>query len=178
MVSNASAATVTIVQNISGRVAAGSIVSVGMWIRRIAAVSGSSTLAIRVTGTGFTTVNLFNANPSTLTTSYAFIGQFVRVPLLIPSDLSLEITWTTVAGVTATEGFLIANAAMGIATDIGGVQYTLFAGATNFSPGTFTNVTSANTNLGVFQTFFNRFYGVQLPSSGSPSIANSLATAI
>jgi len=57
-----------------------------------------------------------------------------------------------------------------------GVNFSILRGVDEFSVGDRFAVTITNNEAGVIQSYFRKGFGVQLPTSGSPTIADSLAT--
>jgi hypothetical protein len=170
-------ATITITQNIASKVSAGTKYAAGAWARYAgSSITSGSNLQIAITGTGITTVNLFNADPSTLTASYALKHAFFNIGETIPIDLSMTITWTTAATAGSGAEILIDDVAVTQPVNFGNVYYALFRGSVDVIKGDQLEVVTATSGAGVFQSFFGRFYGVALPSASSPSISDSLAT--
>lgn len=172
---NASTATVTLSQSVLSSAAVGTRYAAGVWLRKGSGTFASgSTLTVRVTdGASYNQV-LYSADPSTLTTTYALSSAFYNTGETLPATLKYQITWTTAGGVASTGQIFIDDAAVGVAYEFGGIRYALFRGAVDFTAGD--AFTSATTNTGgVFQTYFARFFGFQLPSSGSPTQADALA---
>jgi hypothetical protein len=58
----------------------------------------------------------------------------------------------------------------------GGVAAAVVPGASRFAAGDRFTFTVSNDAAGVIQEAFRKNYGVQLPSSGAPTIADALAT--
>jgi hypothetical protein len=58
----------------------------------------------------------------------------------------------------------------------GGVAAAVVPGSSRFAAGDRFTFTVSNDAAGVFQEAFRKNYGVQLPSSGAPTIADALAT--
>jgi hypothetical protein len=179
--SDASATTITLTQSIDAlpRTKYG----VGIWVRKNGTFgAGVTNLQISIKGTGFSTVDLFNADPTTLTTSYVFKKSgsdgFINIPANVPAGLQLEITWTAANLANAGAQILIDDAAVVEAVDFGHATYALFRGNTDFVVGDKFVVVTANDYGGVFQTFFGRFYDVQLPSddSAGETLSDTLAT--
>lgn len=160
-------------QNIASVVAPLTKYGLGCFARRLASIAGGSNLQIAVKGTGFSTVNLFNADPSTLTTSYALKDAFFSTGATIPTDLRIEIAWTgTPAAKTAV---LIDEMQLTAAVEFGHAFYAMFRGATAPIRGDYITVATSNNYAGVFQTWLGRFYDERFAASGSPTRADSLA---
>ncbi len=148
----------------------------GAWLRIAGTFTTGSTLSIAIKGTGYTTVNLYSGDPHGLTTTYALESAFFSTPELIPADFRLEISWTSANSAGAAAVVLVDDVAVAPAVNFGGVYYALFRGSIDFLAGDAFTITTASDYGGVIQSFFARFYDVALPSSGSPTIADSLAT--
>lgn len=168
-------ATINISQSLTS-LTAGVTYCASVWLRKAGTVSTTSTLAVRVTGTGLSTKNLYSADPNGLTTSYAHSYVFFTVPAAPPSDYRIEFNWSTANAAGATALIYADDAVVIRPVRFGFVQYAAFAGATNFAVGDSFTLPTTNDNGGLFQSYFNRFYGVQLPSSGSPTIDDALAS--
>lgn len=168
--------TITLSQSLATKLFSRKQYGAGIWIRKGGTVSSGSNLAIRITGTGISTVNLFNADPNTLTTSFALKSAFLNLNAVVPTDLKIEITWTSANSAGASAVLYIDDCAVAETIQLGRVGYVMFRGATDFLRNDKFTVTTANNYGGKFQTFLGRMYDVALPSSGSPSINDSLAT--
>ena len=96
------------------------------------------------------------------------------MPTDIPSDLKLVVKVTGTD--TATARVLIDNIAFGPVTYFGGTHVVLSSGTDKWLVGDKVTWTVANNNAGVIQTFFRKAFRLQLPSSASPTIADSLAS--
>lgn len=178
LASNATTSAMTVSQSLSDAVHVYRRYAAGVWLRKNGTVNAGSTLQIAIKGTGFTTVNLFNADPSTLTTAYALHSAWFGTAEQIPSDLRMEIAWTNATASGATGQVLIDDAAVVAGVSFSYVYYAIFRGSVDLVVGDEWTVTTTNDEAGVFQSFFGRFYDAQLPSvtNGSETIADSLAT--
>jgi hypothetical protein len=154
------------------------IYAVGVWLRIGGTVNTGSNLQVAVTGTGFTTVNLFNADPHTLTTSYQLFNVFLPIGVSYPSNLAITVKWSSANTAGATAVVYIANIVLAKPTAFGifgSTQLTCFRGSTDFLQGDSFTLTTANPNNGVWQSAMSRLYNVQLPSTtGTPTILDSL----
>lgn len=172
---NGTATTITLHQPINTLITSSKIYCASIWLRKSGTVTSGSTLTVHVTGTSFGPFTLFNADPSTLTTSYVNYNIFFATGSTFSADAKFEITWTS-ANTAGASAFILIDDALLIAPQaFGNVQYVLLRGSSDFAIGDSFTVTTANGNGGVFQTAFARWYNFQLPSSASPSIADSLA---
>ena len=154
----------------------GSIYCAGVYLRCLAAIDGTSTLTVSITGTGISPVVLFSGNPSGLTTSFVLHSAFFGLPDIVPPDLALTISWTSAASPTSGKTIIIDQVAVVKTVGFGNVQYALMRGATDFLNGDEFSIVTANDNAGAIQSFFGRFFGAQLPSSSSNTVDDSLAT--
>lgn len=167
--------TATVIVNQVPALTASTIYAVSVWLRKNGTVTSGSNFQAAIKGTGFTTVNLFNADPSTLTTSYVNYTAFISVPAAPPTDLRIEFDWTSANTAGAAAQVLIDDAVIIKPVAFGNVQYAMFAGSTPFQKGDTESTVTATDGAGVFSTFFGRCYSQNLPTSGSPTQADSLA---
>ena len=150
----------------------------------IAAVA-SGTLTIQLEGTGYTATaaEKIELNAAALAGlggtnidygSYTLQSCYINMPTDIPSDLKLVVKVT--GTLTDTARVLIDNMAFGPVTYFGGTHVVLSSGTDKWFVGDKVTWTVANNNAGVIQTFFRKAFRLQLPSSASPTIADSLAS--
>lgn len=137
---------------------------------------GSGQLEIQFNGTGYTAGgdSQILITPGTLPTVWTRYGFVVIPPANLPSDWTLSVRWYN----TPENGKNVYVDAIAVAPVVyhGGVGFAIATGNTPFVRGDRLQVTTTNDNAGVFQEFFRRFYLTQLPSSGAPTISDSLAT--
>lgn len=137
-------------------------------------VPANGAILIQPTGTGFTagSTEKIAVAAGAFPTSWTLGYFFINLPAIIPSDFSLAVTITS----TLSNGTAVYfdNMAFAPVEWHGGVNLGVVAGSTRFMRGDKFTFTVANDSAGVFQEFFRRGYGVQLPSSGSPNINDSL----
>ncbi|MDB5295211.1 MAG: hypothetical protein JWO31_1194 [Phycisphaerales bacterium] len=177
LLGNGVATTVTLRQAIpAGRLAVGARYVAAVWLRRSGTVTAGSTLRVGVTGTGFS-ADLFNADPATLTTSYALLTAFFTVPAAPPADLRFEFAWTAANAAGAAAVVLADDAVVVAPVEFGHARYALFAGSADFVRGDAFAVATASDGAGTFQSWFARVYDVALPSAagGAETIADALA---
>lgn len=150
---------------------------VGLWIEGDATAAGTSEFKVQFEGTGYSVgatekIDLNQAALAALT-SFGFYSFYIIMPAFIPPDFGLTLnalgTLTNGAKVRV-DGICLVEA-----TWHGGVGVGLFAGGSTILEGDRFTFTLANSNAGVFQVFFRKFFKTQLPSSVSPSISDSLA---
>lgn len=137
-------------------------------LRATTAPPAGSTLQISIDG-----VNLYSgaasAIPSTWTRYYVLVYPSRQV-----STATLAIALTGVTGFTS-GNIEISNIVVTEPVLYGSVGYAILRGTTDFNMNDFFEVVTANNHAGIFQTFFNTQYAQILPTSGSPTIADSLA---
>ncbi len=140
------------------------------------AATPSQSILIQLSGTGYTpgpSEKILIPGGSWATT-WTLASFFVNVPATLPSDLKLLISVTgTLPGGTSV---FFDNAGFDAVTFENGLGFAASTGATPFVRGDKFMSVITNDLAGLFQVFFRRQFGVQLPSSGSPTIANSLAS--
>ena len=130
------------------------------------ALDQSIDVVVTVNGTPYTT--------SVAPTGTAF--EFSGISFLIPAELTADVTVEIGAATCAAtkDAVIIDNLVISEAQYFAGVAMALSCGAEKVLRGDSAMFTLSNNNGGVFQTFFRKAYGVQLPSSGSPTISDSL----
>ena len=104
-------------------------------------------------------------------TSSAFAQYhiFFVAPVSLPADLEFQIVYDGTVGTMRVDSL-----AFGPATYVNGIGVAILAGSSQFIINDRINVAVTNTE-GIFQRFFRRAYGVQMPSNASPTIADALA---
>ena len=142
---------------------------VSLAVKKEAAISGD--FYIRVEGTSFSA--LYSCSNSGVETSYQIRSVFFNMPDPIPADLKLIIEHLT-PGVG--NRLHIDDVAIGPITYGAGIGVAAVRGSTPFLRGHRYTLTIPNYTPGLFQEFFRKVFGVQLPTSTSPGIADSLAT--
>lgn len=138
----------------------------------------AGTLTIKFIGTGYTASSSekieLDHTALSAQTSYGIESFFINMPDEIPDDLYLSISWGSTP--TNAKSVYIDGLAFGPVVYENGVGVAIVAGADKFLVGDTGTFTIGNDDAGVFQTWFRKTYGVQMPSSGSPTRADSLAT--
>ena len=165
------AATVSVAQSPAGLLGRGCY-CLSVWAK-IGAGTAGGTLTVGLSGTGFTPLGgggITQAVAGLSSTAWTLLSAFVVLPAALPVDLKL-----TLAGSPTGVDLYLDDAHLLDVTYHGGVGAVVVAGGTDFAAGDGFVAGVTNDNAGVFQTFFGAWYGVQLPSSGSPSISDSLA---
>ncbi|OWK45759.1 hypothetical protein [Fimbriiglobus ruber] len=163
-----------------------------VWLRGSAALTGGVLKVELVDGTG-AVVNDATGNPASVSlaltglgTTYTSQTGIVRTPPVIPTtglQLRLNVSTTPAGGDLLIDYLAVAPLT---AAYPGGPGLALFSGATRFVQGDGWNVTATNdrgdsSNLATWQALFDRLFGMRalgllLPSSGSPTIVDTLIT--
>lgn len=132
-------------------------------------------LTIQFEGTGYTAASTekISIAHGSLPTSWTLYSFFIALPSTIPSDFELVIKWNGTP--TNAKNLYLDDIAFGPATYGAGIAVAVVRGSTPFNRNDRFTFTVANTE-GVFQRFFRRVFGVQLPSNASETIADSLAS--
>jgi len=142
--------------------------------KRDSATTG--TLTVQLEGTGYTPgpSEKISESVSSIDTSYELHHFFVTMPARIPDDFRLVIRWD---GGTpgASEKVFIDDIGMGPVHYGAGFGLVAVRDGGPFVRGDSYEIAVTNAE-GVFQSFFRRVFGVQLPSDpSSPTIADALA---
>ena len=161
------------------------VYAINLWLK-MSVVPAAGVLKISLTDGNGNVVNDANGTANTFsvaltgaTTGYVAHNAFFRTPAVLPTTgLRLQIELTT--AITTGDNLFIDTMAMTPATQVytGGPFAALFSGDTNFITNDTWSLAATNT-YGVFQKFFDRTFGMralglQLPSSGTPTISDSL----
>lgn len=171
------AATITLQQTLPAGLVPLKRYALACWVLGNASIA-AGTLTIGFTGTGYTpgageTISM-NAAALAAATSYGLQSAFITMPANIPSDLKLQITVT--GTLTSGQALWLDGLCFGPVIWHGGVGAVAVAGGNKTLKGDRFTFTLANNAAGVFQEFSRRQFGMQLKSSGSPNISDSLAT--
>ena len=169
------AAAITISQDVSNAIlVAGQRYWLTAFLKKNAFSTG--TLTIQFKGTGYTpgAAEKISIDVSTLTTSFTLNSCNVLMPLEIPSDFELEITYT---GTPSAFPLYIDDLGLAPVTYGAGAGFGVVRGATPFVRNDRWTIAATHTE-GVIQKFFRQVFGIQLPSQtdASETIADSLAT--
>lgn len=178
-IGNASAAAITLTQAMASRMRPRRLYCVTMRIRASAA-SGTGNFTAQFLGTGYTAssterilINAGSMPTAAFTAAGSLFSFWIVTPAIIPSDWRLSLSN---AGTPGVGSVWVDSVAVSEAVYHGGHAMVIAPGSSKWIVGDRLTYTVSNNGAGVFQEFFRRFYQFQLPSSGSPSIANSLAT--
>lgn len=140
-----------------------------------APAAGAVEIALRGTGWSPASSEKITIAAAALTTSWQLGQAFILLPLVLPSDLEAYVKWSGTP--TSGRSLYVDDVILTPVTYHGGVCAAVVPGSTPFAVGDkFTCTVANNDNDGnsQFQVFFRRWYGVQMPSDASPSIAESL----
>lgn len=174
---NSSAATVTITQALSPQLQTRSKYGLGIWMRKGGGTfAGGSNLKISIYSPSgaMSEVNIFNADPTTLTTSYILYSGFMNVGATFATDATARINWTGAASEATTAQIFMDDMVVIPATSFGGVAYFLERGSADFLKNDFITSTTTNDNAGLWSSFFARFYSIQFPLVASaPTFSES-----
>lgn len=145
---------------------------VAFWCRK--ATSATGTLEIKLEGTGYSAGSeKISFDVSTLSTSaWTLKTAFISVPAEIPADLKLVIELSG----TPNNAIYVDWGGVAQCSYLNGVTAVPVAGTEKFVKEDSYLFDVSNNENGVFQTAFAKLFGLQLPSSGSPSRADSLCT--
>jgi hypothetical protein len=172
---NASLAAIEITQPMTN-LEPGRRYAVAFWIQGTTGMS-AGTLTIEPTGTGYTagaTEEIsMNAAALAAQTTFGLEYFFFTAPDDIPEDFALSIK---LSGTPSAHAVYIDTGAMGPVVYHGGVHANIVRGKDKFLKNDRIRVAVSNNEAGVVQTYFGKAYLAQLPSSGSPSIADTVAT--
>lgn len=149
---------------------------VGFWIKSDGSISAGN-LTIQFEGTDYTAgvsekIDL-DATALAALTDYEWQYFWINMPEEIPDDMELVIK---LDGTPSANDVFIDYGGAKEATYFNGHCAVVVAGEDKFLIGDRAEYTVSNNYAGVFQTAFTKLYGFQLPSSGSPTQADSLAT--
>lgn len=140
------------------------------------ATISAGTLTIQFVGTGYTAgTDKIEVAHGALPTSWTLYSFFATIPAEVPSDFKLSVSWGSTP--TNAKSLWIDDVWLQPANYGGGIGIVPVRGSIPFIEGDRFTWTVANTE-GIFQRFFRRQFGVQLPSNAAAgeTIADSLAT--
>ncbi len=135
-----------------------------------------SNVTVQFEGTGYSaggTEQVSQTFGSLNTVGFEVFSFFVVMPSIIPDDFALVLKWD--GGPSSGELVYFDDLSMGPVNYGGGIGVVAVRDSGTFVRGDRFEV-STTTTEGVFQEFFRRVLGAQLPSSASPTISDSLAT--
>lgn len=165
--------------------------AVNLWCRKEAGTITGGVITVELVDSAGTVINddqavanSFTIDCTTLTTSFVAKNGVFRIPKAPPAIMRVRVRISTAL---AGGNVLIDDLCVSGMTAFyaGGPAYTVFSGATAFVIGDGWAVPVTNTRptyLAGFQALFDRLFGMRqlgqlLPSSGAPTIADTLITA-
>ena len=175
---NASAATIKISQTVNAGVfKPRQRYLVGFWMLGQAGTSAGTMTIQFEAASGYTAassekISLDSTALAALTT-WTFKYFYINWPTQPPDDMELVIKWT---GTPSAHSVRVDGGGVAPVTYHNGVNFVMYAGSEKFVRNDRFQSAISNNGAGIFQEFFRKAYGVQLPSSGTPSQADSLAT--
>jgi hypothetical protein len=135
-----------------------------------------STLTIDIEDvTASTAMSIWNADPSTITADFTIHDALAYLENIFPPPV-LRIRWAQSSTQGSTAIIYVDAMSVIAATNFGNWNVSVARGTTDFRVGDIFTVTTTNNNAGIFQTYLGTNYNGYLPSSTSPTIADSLAT--
>lgn len=176
LLGNGTLASIELTQEPTTALTPGKRYAFACWVKGNASLS-AGTLTIQFTGTGYTpgSAEKIEMNLAALQaqTSFGLKYFFLNAPDDPPADFALQIK---LSGTPSAHSIFVDTMAFGPVVWHGGIHANIVAGKNKFLQGDRLKVSITNDEAGVFQTFFGKAYRVQLPSSGSPSISDGLAS--
>lgn len=149
---------------------------VGFWVRGTTGIS-SGMLTIQFEGTGYTpgATEKISLNAAALSalSSYQWKYFFVNMPTQIPDDMALVIKWD---GTPSTHSVYVDGGGIVQPVWHNGLSFAAYAGSEAFVKNDRFVFSVTNDEAGVFQRWFRKSLGFQMPSSLTPSISDSQAT--
>lgn len=150
---------------------------VAAWVRGTSATA-AGTLTIQFEGTGYTAGGTekisMDSTALSAATSWTLKKFYINLPLEIPDDFKLVVKVT--GTLTTGKSVYIDGLCLGPVTYVNGVNVAIVAGKDKFLKGDKFTFTISNDDAGVFQTWFRKATGYQIPTDNSPAISDTLAT--
>jgi hypothetical protein len=150
---------------------------IAAWVRGTSATA-SGTLTIQFEGTGYTAGGTekieMDSTALSAATSWTLKKFYINMPLEIPDDFKLVVKVT--GTLTNAKSVYIDGLVLGPVAYVNGVNVAIVAGHDKFLKGDKFTFTISNNDAGVFQTWFRKATGYQIPTDNSPAISDSLAT--
>jgi hypothetical protein len=140
------------------------------------AAAGTGALTIQFKGPGYTATSTEKVSvlAGAMPTSWTLYSFAIVTPAVIPTDWKLSIAVSGTPGLGANVWIDDLFVLPGVYH--GGIAAAVIPGSAPFAIGDRLSFTVANDAAGVLQDVFRKNYGVQLPSSGAPSISDALAS--
>lgn len=140
------------------------------WVGKDTDVAGDEQIDFGIT------INGVQSTVSITPTSTTF--EAVSLAFLIPAELTddVEIEIATLADIldSTNDAVIIDNVCISEMKYYNGVAFAITCGSGKVLKGDSATIAVSNNDAGKFQTFFRKAYKAQLPSSGTPSISDSL----
>lgn len=162
-------------QDLAGRepvLESGRMFALGAWVHVTSVLAGSVTVDLLVDDNDSALALAIDG--STPTAQWVHLGGFEHLPRSsFPNRVKVRIRCSAdFDGVVHLDGV-----SLGMATDVpdAGIRVAIFQGATATQVADRFSINSTSDDAGAFQTFARDHLGVALPSSGSPTISDSLA---
>lgn len=139
-------------------------------------IPASGSIIVQFAGTGYSPASSekITIAAGSFPSTWTLYNFWISTPAVIPSDWKL--TLATTGTLSSAAAVWMDSVAYRPATYHGGIGSVPVAGSSRFVVGDKFTSAISNDNAGVFQRLFREWFKVQLPSSGSSSIADSLAT--
>lgn len=151
---------------------------VTFWYKASAVDTASQSFTVKFTGTGYTEASSEKVTVlgDVFDTSWTLKHFYINLPLDIPEDWTLDIRAAGTLG--SGKKIYFDDVCFAPVNWHGGIHAVVVAGQTAFVRNDRSTFTVANDNAGLFQRFFRRGFGIQLPSvtDTSETIADSLAS--
>lgn len=147
---------------IAALVAPRQMLLLSVWLKKPAGTT-SGTYAIRMTGTGMTTITSSTFNATDLSSSlWTEKTLHLKIPASIPTDLVISIVTTTV---DTTDGIYLDGGILQPYTYWSGIGWAATLGPVVLALGDKFTGTITNDKAGIIQTWIARAHGFQLPSA-------------
>jgi hypothetical protein len=135
-----------------------------IYARKVTGAAGTVTVVVNVNGSpaGTITINAGNTTDS----------GWTRFTTTVPIGAVLGTVELVVTSATITGGYYLDGGALAEYAYFGGVGVALVQGTANFIVDDLIHVDITNNGAGKLQRMFNKCFGTQMPSSGTPTIAD------
>jgi hypothetical protein len=138
--------------------------------RKVLTAEGDQTILLKVSDDSGT-IGSVTLQP-TGSTVWQFFANQIIIPVQIDGDLVISLYSASLA--SGNDAIEIDNISLVPCEYISGVALAIFGGEEKFLKGDTITLPLSNDSDGKFQAFFRKAYKVQLPTSGSPTISESL----
>lgn len=143
---------------------------VTLWCAKDTDAGGDQTITLEVEVNGSTQ----STSITPTSTSFEPVGTTILIPAELTGDVVINVRTPGDVLDSANDPVIIDSVILSEAVFYSGVAMVLTCGGSKVLRGDTITYTLTNNNAGKFQTFFRKAYKVQLPSSSSPSISDSL----